>query len=169
MAYHHKAHFCFLSWDTVRLSGKKSEAERGSYLEPAPNHQRDAIRMLYKSGRIITLMNVTLAHIPAPMPPISSQVALAPNGAEEFQGGGDSGEVEKEPEGQPETAEDRESGSGGKAARPSPPASGTMASLAASGRETGQRRPSAGQCAWRWAARYLSGNEATAGRTRSRT
>ena len=148
-----------------RQNKLKAKAAKCWYLGPAPNHPRDAMRMLCKSGRIIATRNVACAHIPALASP-TQQAIVSPNLARDFQGRGDNSEAEEEPassceaesqfqsaegddmsvgeeeseeasEGQPESAEDRESCGGGDAARPSPPAPRTMVIPAASGLQTG--------------------------------
>ena len=71
-----------------RRNKLKPKAVKFWYLGPAPNHPRDAMRMLCKSGRIVATGNVTWAHTPAHVPPTSHQAVLAPNGGEDVQGVG---------------------------------------------------------------------------------
>ena len=103
-------------------------------------------------------------------------MVLAPDGAKDFQGGGDNGEAEEVPassskvESRFQGAEDDDMSGGedesenaskdqpevprteslaveGKEARPNPPTPRTMAIQLANGRQTRRRRPSAGQSA----------------------
>ena len=71
------------------------------------------MRMLCKSGRIVTTRNVTWAHIPDPISPNLPPVVLASNGAEECQSGGDNTELKGESGGQLESTDDKESGGAG--------------------------------------------------------
>ena len=73
------------------------KALRCWYLGPVPNHPHGAMRTPYRLGRTVATRNVTWAHIPAHVSPTSHQAVLAPNGAKDFQGGGNNGEVEEEP------------------------------------------------------------------------
>ena len=60
------------------------------YLGPAPNYPRDAMRILCKSGRVVTTWHVTWAHVPTHIPSTPQQAIFAPR--ENFSDDDESGE-----------------------------------------------------------------------------
>ena len=85
--------FPFLKPDfrSVKRRNKlQPKAVRCWYLGPDPNYPRDAMRILYKSGRVVATRNATWAHEPTHIPSIPQQAILAPR--ENSSGGDESGE-----------------------------------------------------------------------------
>ena len=73
-----------------RRNKLQPKAARCWYLGPAPNHPRDAMRILCKSGRVVATRHVTWAHVPTYIPSTPQQAILAPR--ENSSDGDESGE-----------------------------------------------------------------------------
>ena len=88
------------------------KAVRCWYLGPDPNYPRDAMRILYKSGRVVATRNATWAHEPTHIPSTPQQAILAPR--EISSGGDESGEGQaRSPAGKSRPRSSEDDGSGG--------------------------------------------------------
>ena len=73
-----------------RRNKLQPKAVRCWYLGPDPIYPRDAMRILWKSGRVVATRHVTWAHVPTHIPSTPQQVVLVTR--ESSSGGDESGE-----------------------------------------------------------------------------
>ena len=111
--------FPFLKPDSRREETRNKlqpKAVRCWYLGPTPNYPRDAMRILWKSDRVVAIRHVTWAHVPTPIYSTPQKAILAPRERENFSGGDGSGEGQAPSpvvKSRPTSSEDDESGGDG--------------------------------------------------------